>query len=120
MTQLLSAQAPSFRAGIVDPCVSGPRSGPSCRTALIFDVLSDGRQRSAATGGGEVRRRPQVVSVGADRVPLPQATAGHAFQRVHQPGDGYLGRVLDKEMNIVDALNSLVIPGRTAQNLLGY
>src|SRR4030088_342983 len=101
MTQLLSAQAPSFRAGEGDPCVSGPRSGPSWRTALVLDVLSDGRQGSAAAGGGEVRRRPQVVSVGADRGPLPKPTAGHAFQRVHQPGDGYLGRVLDKEMNVV-------------------
>lgn len=58
MTGKRSAQARSFRVGLAHP-LRPTRS--SWRTLLLFDVLTDDRDRSASAGSCEVARRPQVA-----------------------------------------------------------
>src|SRR5215204_984455 len=91
LTVIFRAQAPPFRAGLARP------SG----RALLADVLLERLQRRATGRRGKVRRRPQVLPVGADPVALAQLPRGDALEGVHQPGDGDLRRVGHEQVHVV-------------------
>ena len=71
---------------------------------MVFDIPSNEIEGRTATGCGEIGRRPE------DALPVPsgnfgahpsQAAAGHALQAVDQPGERHLGRIVDKQVDMV-------------------
>src|SRR5450755_4567374 len=93
MTKALGGASPSVQAG--------DSRSPSIGPALALDIGADDAQRRSAARRGEVGRRPQVLPVGADPVPLPEPPRGDALEGIHQRGDGHLRRVLDQQVHVV-------------------
>jgi len=84
---------------------SEPVASPSRPSALVLDVLPNDAARRRSAGCGEVRGRPEVVSVSADPVlcpELPEETPFNEFTPLEScTVGGYSTQIWTKNMDVV-------------------